>query len=107
MRGGLSVKKPGRVPFEWIIDGEEGTIKLESDSSFYHVAHPKNVYINGEKWEPEEKLVDLVGNLASAWEEFSRGEEGNYSTFEDAVRVHTLVDAIRRSAREGVRVNVG
>ena len=65
MRGGLSVKKPGRVPFEWIIDGEEGTIKLESDSSFYHVAHPKNVYINGEKWEPQDKLVDLVGNLAS------------------------------------------
>lgn len=105
-RGGLSATKPGRVPFEWIIDGEEGTIKVESDSSFYHIAHPKNVYIKGEKWEPGETLVDLTGNLGSAWTEIAKGEQGNYTSFGDAVKIHRVIDAIRRSAREGVRINI-
>ena len=106
LRSGLSATKPGRVPFEWIIDGEEGTIKVEGDSPFFHVSHPKNVYINGEKWEPDHELVNVTGNLQSAWEEYAKGAEGQYFTFEDAVKVHTIVEAVRRSAKEGVRVNI-
>lgn len=106
LSSGLSSTKPGRVPFEWIIDGEEGTIKVEGGSPFIHVQHPKNVYINGEKWEPAHELVDVTDNLQSAWEEFSKGPEGLYTTFEDAVKVHTIIDAVRRSATEGVRVNI-
>ena len=107
VRAGVSTATPGRNPgLVWIIDGEEGTIRVENTTLFWHVLHPKNVLINGEKWVPEQELVDYTGNLQSAWEEFAKGSEGAYFTFEDAVRVHTIVDAVRRSAREGVRVDI-
>jgi predicted dehydrogenase len=105
-RAGLSAAAPGRVPFEWIIDGEKGTIKIEGSSSVYHVAHPQTVLINGERWEPQEKLVDFTGNVAAAWAEIAKGDRGDYATFEYAVRVHRVIDAIRRSAREGVKVDI-
>lgn len=106
-RAGLSAGTPGRVPFVWIVDGEKGTVKVEGPSSFYHVVHPETVLVNGERWTTEEELVDYTGNVAAAWQEIAKGSgEGKYATFEDAVRVHKVVDAIRRSAKEGVRVDL-
>lgn len=105
-RAGLSDAKPGRVPFVWVIDGEESTIKVEGGSSFYHVLHPKNVFIKGEKWVPEQPLVDFTGNTEAAWGEIAKGKQGDYATFDDAVRVHKVLDAVRRSAHEGIRVNI-
>ena len=106
LRSGLSAAKPGRVPFEWLIDGEDGSIKLEGDSSFYHVMHPKTVLIKGERWEPSEKPVDVVGNVAAAWAEIAKGESGKVPSFQDAYRVHKVIDAVRRSAREGKRISI-
>lgn len=106
LRSGLSAAKPGRVPFEWLIDGEDGSIRLAGDSSFYHVMHPKTVLIKGEAWEPSEKPVDVVGNVAAAWDEIAKGSAGKYSTFDDALRVKKVIAAIRKSAREGVRVDI-
>lgn len=106
IRSGVSAATPGRTGLVWIIDGEAGTIRVENNALLFHVMHPKSVLINGENWEPEQELVDVTGNLQSAWEEFAKGPEGAYFTFEDAVKLHTVVDAVRRSAREGVRVNI-
>ncbi|KIP11347.1 hypothetical protein PHLGIDRAFT_124987 [Phlebiopsis gigantea 11061_1 CR5-6] len=106
IRSGASIAAPGRAPLVWIIDGEAGTIRVEGDSVLWQVAHPRNVLINGEKWEAEQELVDVTGNLQLAWEEFAKGPEGDYFKLDDAVRVHTLVDAVRRSARDGVRVDI-
>lgn len=101
---GLAASKPGRVPFEWIIDGEQGTIRVESNSSFYHAVHPSTVTIMGEKWTPSEPLVDYTGNVASAWEEIAKGAAGHYPTFHDAYKSSLVIDAVRRSAKDGVRV---
>ncbi|GJE92404.1 Gfo/Idh/MocA family oxidoreductase [Phanerochaete sordida] len=103
-RGGLAAAKPGRVPFEWLIDGEDGTVRVEGPSSFYHIQHPTSVTVCGEPWAPPVKPVDFTGNLAAAWAAIADGEEGAYATFDDAVRVHRVIDAVRRSAREGRRV---
>lgn len=107
-RAGLDSTKPGRTPFVWLIDGEDGSIRVESDApngSFLHVVHPK-LFIKGEEWTAAEPLVDYVGNLGAAWREFARGDEGDYPTFEDAVRVQRVVHAIRRSSDEGRRITL-
>lgn len=92
---------PGRKNFEWVIDGEEGTILLTSDapsSSFIGVNDPE-MFVNGEK-------VELGGsggavyNIAETWKNFVEGKEG-YPTIEDAVRNHARLDAIEKSIVEG------
>lgn len=104
-RAGLSAAAPGRVPFEWIIDGEQGTLKVEGPSSFYHIYHPTSVLVKGEPWTAPNLTPDLIGNLQSAWEGIANGGEEN-ATIDDAVRVKKVLHAIRRSAREGVRVDI-
>jgi predicted dehydrogenase len=44
--------------------------------------------------------------LASAWMEYAKGENGNYTTMGDAVRIHRLIDAIKRSAKEGKMIQL-
>ncbi|EKM48787.1 uncharacterized protein PHACADRAFT_214659, partial [Phanerochaete carnosa HHB-10118-sp] len=73
---------------------------------FVWIWHPTKVLINGEEWVCEQKLVDWTGNIEAAWAEIEKGDEGRYSTFEGAVRVYKVIDAVRRSAREDVRVNI-
>lgn len=100
-RGGIASTK-GRRQFLWEIDGENGSIRIESDAAgaaFIHIRNPK-LYLNGE-------LVDVQqtsgpgDNIAAAWTEFAKGDEGIYATMDDAVRNHRLLDAITRSAKEG------
>ena len=107
LRGGLSKDKSGRVPFEWLVDGTEGSVEVRSDSLWISMQEPHTVRIKGEPWKPERlESAGLVGILESQWREFAKGDEGEYATFEDGYRVHKLVEAIRRSAREGVRVSI-
>lgn len=98
--GYISTK--GRRQLLWEIDGEKGSIRLESDittGAFINIRDPA-LYVNGD-------LVDVqgaggpAGNLTSAWVEFAKGTEGRYATIDDAVRNHRLLDAIERSAEEG------
>ena len=92
---------PGRKNFEWIIDGDEGTIVLSSDvpSGSYISIFDPDVFVNGEK-------VDLGGpggapyNIAQTWKNFMDGKEGCPS-IEDAVRNHARLDAIEKSIVEG------
>lgn len=98
-RAGLPASQ-GRRQFLWEIDGEEGSIRLESDeigSFFINMRSPK-LYLNGE-------LVDVPqvsgpsDNLTSAWEAFAKGD--GYATLEDALRIRRILDAVTQSAQEG------
>ena len=101
-RSGYS-STPGRVNLIWVIDGEEGSIKVESDSSSLNIQDPK-LYLNGELVDVPE--TGLFGYLGAAWEEFANGNKGTYATIEDAVKLHKLIDALRLSAKEGRRVDL-
>jgi predicted dehydrogenase len=104
-RAGVS-SKPGAGHFLWIINGDEGSIKLENDSpmgSFISMQVPQ-IYVDGE-------LVavgpdDGLDNVGRVWAEFAKGDEGKYPRFEDAVKLHELLDAIEESARLGRTVKL-
>jgi len=98
---------PGRKQFLWVIDGEEGSIKLESDApsgAFISIRDP-DLYLNGELVQLESK-GGLIENVKVGWEEFAKGGEGRYATIEDAVRNKQLLKAIDKSAKEGKRVTL-
>ncbi|KAF7975910.1 hypothetical protein HWV62_8343 [Athelia sp. TMB] len=100
-RGGIK-STPGRKQFIWQIDGEEGSVRMESDElggAFLHIRNP-TLYLNGEV----PQTSGPADNLTSAWEAFARGEE--YPTIEDAVKNHRLLDAIATSAQEGRTVHL-
>ena len=87
----------------WEIDGEEGSIRLASDEiGFFSMKNP-DLYLNGE-------LVDVPqvsgpsDNVTSAWEAFAQGE--GYATLEDAVRTRRILDAVTKSAQEGIVVHL-
>lgn len=105
-RGGFK-STPGRKQFIWEIDGEEGSIRLEGDalaSAYIHISQPK-VYLNGELVEVPE-TAGPGDNLAAAWEEYAKGDKGNYPTMEYAVMIHHVLDAITRSAEEGKTIQL-
>lgn len=107
VRGGLAKDKPGRVSFEWLVDGTEGSVEVRSSSPWINMRGPQTVLVKGEPWKPErEESADLAGLLESEWREFAKGDDGEYATFEDGYRLHRVVEAIRRSAREGIRVSI-
>jgi predicted dehydrogenase len=105
-RGGHPSTK-GRSPFIWIVDGEGGSIKMQSDEpggSFINVRSPC-LYLNGEEVKVQEG-EDNLGNIGRSWLEFSKGAQGDYPSFEDAVRIHRVLEAISRSAKEGRRIDL-
>jgi len=94
----------GRRQYVWEIDGEEGTIRLESDEilgGLPMLAEPE-LYLNGKKVEVE-RSGNSIQSVVLAWKEFAEGK-GSYPTIDDAVKHHELLDAIDLSAREGRRV---
>ncbi|KAH6916183.1 oxidoreductase [Coprinopsis sp. MPI-PUGE-AT-0042] len=98
---------PGREIFRWEIEGEEGTIKLVATR--HHGAMPTinpDLYVNGEKVEVPEDIPSVVEAYLQTFEEFSKGEEGNHATIEDAVRVRGLLDAIQKSLNTGETITV-
>ena len=90
-----------------IIDGDEGVVRFEvsGPTASINIFTPAKVFLNNE----EVLLNDtpFVGNTGRNWEEFAKGNQGDYPTWDDAVKVHELVDAIERSVETGVRVIVG
>jgi len=97
---------PGRSQFVWEIDGEEGSIRIDSQDvagAFINIREP-NLYVNGERVEVEGS--DITSNLTRAWEEYAKGDSGNYATMDDAVKLHELLDAIERSAKEGKTISL-
>ena len=107
VRGGIPKDKGGLVPFEWLVDGTEGSVEVRADSAWINFNEPQTVLFKGEPSKPErEGSAGLAGRMESGWREFAKGDEGEYATFEDGYRLHKLVEAIRRSAREGIRVTI-
>ena len=108
-RAGQDGAAPGQTPFVWLIDGETGSLRVESQEghgSFIHVGHPR-VLVKGEEVPfdgPGEPSITT--NVGRAWEQYAKGDAGHYSTFEDAVRLERIIHAIRRSADEGRRITL-
>ncbi|KAF9555729.1 NAD-binding Rossmann fold oxidoreductase [Agrocybe pediades] len=96
----------GRRQFVWEIDGEEGTIRMESDDlmGWFPSGCEPDLFLNGKKVEVD-TLKNLVEILASGWRAFAKGET-TYATIEDAVKIRTLLQAIDESATEGHKVDV-
>ena len=113
-RAGFSVTGEagrGRRLLQWIIDGEDGSIELtnrEADGLWGLIIEgtEKDVFLNGEKVELELKEEDQLGNPGKAWLEFAKGKDGRYTTIDDAVRIHRVVEAALTSIREGKRVTI-
>ncbi|KAK2463322.1 hypothetical protein APHAL10511_004633 [Amanita phalloides] len=102
LRTGLKAREGGRK-FLWEIDGEDGSIRVEGPSSF--ALSDCHVCLNGKLvQEPQEGA--LAKTTTSVWTEFAKGEEGDYSTLDDAIKVHRLTESIKESATEGRRVYV-
>ncbi|TFY77971.1 hypothetical protein EWM64_g6040 [Hericium alpestre] len=106
--GGTATKETDKVrpTLVWLIEGEEGHIRIESTAilgSAVHLRTTHKVIVNGE----EVSITDHeLGNTGQAWLEFAKGEKGRYPTFDDAVVVHKHLDAIERSAKEGRTVKI-
>ncbi|KAK7047198.1 hypothetical protein VNI00_006864 [Paramarasmius palmivorus] len=89
----------------WTIDGEKGNVTIESDMPLLHIVAPR-LFLNGEQILIEED-GSMIANVGRAWEEYAKGEgKGDYPTFEDALRLRTLLDAISRSSAEGRKVDL-
>jgi len=105
-RGGYS-STPGRTQFVWVIDGEDGSIRVEEDAvggAFIHISEPK-LFLNGERVPTDEDWGGFSGSIRAALTEFADGgDDTKYATMEDAVKVKALLEAIDQSAREGARV---
>ncbi|KAI0073807.1 oxidoreductase [Panus rudis PR-1116 ss-1] len=106
-RAALSNVK-GRVIFRWIIDGEDGTIEVterEGDNIGAMVMlTDQKILLNGEEVFLDVAEVDKLGNTGKQWLEFAKGDSGNYTTIDDAVRIHRVLDAALRSSQEGKKV---
>lgn len=100
---------PGRRHLLWEIHGEDGSIKIESDTSvlsaFMNVHNP-NVYLNGEKIEIDGTDTHVMGTLGAAWEAYADGDEEQYANIDDAIRNHRILDAVKRSVEEGKTITL-
>lgn len=107
---------------EWIISGEEGSLKFTGASSFLAFSPPtlylykpieaeeprmKNVYkpAEGGTWQEVDvgTPTPAFGGIGPVYEAFASGKEGAYVDFDEAVKRHKMVEAIYRSAEKGTR----
>ena len=104
----------GRKLYQWIIDGEEGSIEVVNpptstdDDPFFNLTE-KDVYLNGKKVDLEETEVDQLGQPGKAWLEFAKGDGengGRYTTIQDAVRIQRVLKAARKSIDEGKKIDL-
>ena len=102
---GASSTVKGHNPFRWTVVGEKGTVEATAESFLFTMA-PAKITVNGEPWEHEYEWNSVIGPVQRAWDEFAKGKEGEYATFEDAIKLHKIVDAIEVSGRDGVRVSI-
>ncbi|KAF8184688.1 oxidoreductase [Pholiota molesta] len=92
---------PGRKQLRWEIEGEEGSIRLESDATVFMNVHNPTLYLNSERVEVAGTDSEVMGILGGAWEAYADGIEGQYATIDDAVKNHRILDAVERSLVEG------
>ncbi|KAH7904664.1 hypothetical protein BJ138DRAFT_1166145 [Hygrophoropsis aurantiaca] len=128
-RGGYTSQ--GRKQLLWEIDGESGSIRVESDNvwgSFVQIVDP-SLFLNGVEVQAktegsaahnttnpklglsERKALPgndeaLTRNLVGQFTEFWKGGEGTYADLDEAVKTRRLLEAISESAREGKRVDI-
>lgn len=108
---------------EWIIAGEQGSLKFTGASSFLafspaklHLYKPaateesqkrKNVYkpVEGERWAEVDvgSPTPAFGGIGLVYDAFASGKKGTYVDFDEAVKRHRMVEAIYRSAEKGTR----
>ena len=69
---------------------------------YLQLAEP-SVFLNGEA---VDVASDPLSNIAHNYKAFAEGDTSGYLDFEHAVKRHELIEAIERSAREGVRVDL-
>lgn len=107
--------------FEWIVSGEEGSLKFESGNQFIAMAPPtlyqfalpkqdgkddgdKGPYATkeGGKWEEVEVEKGPFGGIGGVYAAFAEGNK-DLVDFDEAVKRHQMVEAIFRSAKNGTR----
>jgi predicted dehydrogenase len=86
------------IGFLWLIDGEDGCIRVEDYKNRLFTPIDPDVYLNGKKLDIA-KEVDRFGMIRTAWDAFAEGREGEYATLEDAVRNRRVIDAIKESGQ--------
>jgi predicted dehydrogenase len=92
---------PGRKQLRWAIEGEEGSIRLESDATVFMNVHNPTLYLNGERVDVAGTDSEVMGILGAAWEAYADGNEGQYATIDDAVKNQRILDAVEKSLAEG------
>lgn len=100
---------PGRRTLLWEIDGEEGSIRMESFKAmgaFMATFDDPDLYLNGEKVEVEGVEQGVIGRLGNAWMEYAKGPDGNHATIDDAVKLKVLLKTIAKALETGDRVLV-
>lgn len=107
--------------FEWIISGEEGSLKFEGPSQFIAMApHTLSRFAPskqegkgdedqggygakvGGKWEEVEVEKGPFGGIGEVYAAFAEGNK-DLVDFDEAVKRHKMVEAIFRSAKDGTR----
>ena len=110
------------MSLSWMINGEKGSLKFEGEAPFITLSQPRLYQYTpsgeqkyegyqqvGEKtaWEEVEVGKPMAfGGIGELYEAFAQGGEGkgvDYVDFEEAVKRHRMVEAIRRSAEKGTR----
>jgi predicted dehydrogenase len=105
------------VKFLWLIDGEEGNIRIEDCEKNWLRMDP-DVLVNGEKIVPgirqstdglgeeekKEEEEDVYALVRRAWNAFADGKVGEYPSIEDALRNRRVIDAMKESAVTGKRI---
>ena len=99
----------GRTLFKWIIDGELGTVEVQSKEEVapwgaFITTRERRVLLNGEEvtWEATE--TDRLGSPGKAWLEFAKDEDGLYWGLDQSVKLHRVLDAALVSIQEGRRI---
>ena len=107
--------------YEWIISGEEGSLKLETQAPFLNIG-PHKLYQStlhkqdgkggegqspyaekdGAQWEEVEFAPGGFGGIGEVYAAFAEGNK-DLVDFDEAVKRHKMVDAILRSAKNGTR----
>lgn len=64
----------------------------------------QKIWLNGELIKVDGE--DGMSSVARSFMEFAKGKESEYPTFEDAVLVHKHVEALKRSAAEGKKIEI-
>lgn len=93
--------------FKWVISGDKGALKLESDSSFIQFAPTSlSQCLSGKDAKWEDVVTDppmAFGGIGELYEAFAKGDHDRFLDFDGAVIRHEMLEAILRSADTGSR----